>query len=303
MTELEQILAHVRSKNMAWPVYFTTHGMTLVDKKLKQLSHNYPTGIAVSMHNDNQASYAATRSAKIGDYDTLVTRVSNLARQMVNERAPCHMRLYQMVNNGHEDLKVAPEVRDAFPSDGDRVALHVRKWEAIAAAIVAQSPPEAEARAFVTDRAFIEHAFRDAVDDHGIPMPLVEWTDVDGHRQQIFMSCRPLETYANLLLEFHDDWTVDQRLINAEPCRFLPDPSLTIFADGKLGLCCLDQNNTANFGNVADYPSLVDALHSAEARQMFAELSNGIAVSKGCQICLGEGRAKCGTKAAAMFPN
>ena len=301
--DIDQILAYVRSKKMAWPVYFTTHGMTLVDKKLKQLSNNYPTGIAVSMHNDNQESYAATRSAKIGDYDTLITRVSNLARQMVNERAACHMRLYQMVNNGHEDLKVAPEVRDAFPSTVDRLALHARKWEAIAAAIVAQAPPEAEAVSHVTDPDFIAHAFHDAVDDHGVPMPLVEWTDVDGNRQQLFMSCRPLETYANLLLEYHPDWTVEQRLINAEPCRFLPEPSLTVFATGKLGLCCLDLNNTANFGTLADYPSLVDALHSPEARQMFAELSNGIAVSKGCQICLGEGKAKCGTKAAAQFPN
>ena len=48
--------------------------MTLVEKKLKQLSHNYPSGIAISLHNDSQESYAATRSAKIGDYDTLVSR-------------------------------------------------------------------------------------------------------------------------------------------------------------------------------------------------------------------------------------
>ncbi|MFD1787496.1 radical SAM/SPASM domain-containing protein [Sphingomonas floccifaciens] len=300
--DIDQIIAYVREKNMSWPTFMTTHGLTLVDKKLKQLSNNYPTGIAVSMHNDNQASYAATRSAKIGDYETLVTRVSNLARQMVNERAPCHMRLYQMVNNGHEDLKVPPEIRAAFPSNGDRVALHVRKWEAIAAEIVAQAPPEAQAIAFVTDRDFIEHAFRDAFDDHGIPMPLIEWTDVNGARQRLFMSCRPLETYANLLLEQHDDWTVEHKLLNPEPCRFLPDPSLTIFATGKLGVCCLDLNNTANFGSLSDYPSLVDALHSPEARQMFAELSNGIAVSKGCQICLGEGTARCGSKSAEMAP-
>lgn len=293
--DIDQILEHVRSKNMSWPVYFTTHGMTLVDKKLKQLSNNYPRGgIAVSLHNDNQESYAATRSAKIGDYDTLFTRVSNLARQMVNERAPAHLRLYQMANNGHEDLQVPPEVRAAFPSDANRVMIHVRKWEAVAADIAANAPPEAHARAFVNEPEFIERAFRDAINDHGVPMPLVEWIDVDGNLQQVCMSCRPLETYANLLLEYHPDWTVEKQLINPEPCRFLPDPSLTIFATGKLGLCCVDLNNTANFGSLSDFPSIVDALNSEPARQIFAELSNGIAVSNGCQICLGTGKKMCG---------
>jgi len=301
---IDEIIAYVRAKQMPWPTYFTTHGMTLVDKKLKQLSHNYPTGIAVSMHNDSQESYAATRSAKIGDYDTLIARVSKLARQMVNERAPCHMRLYQMVNNGHEDTKVDPVTRGAFASTVERFAAHVRKWEGIAADIASEAPADAQVRIFHNGDDAIARAFHDAIDDCGVPLFLMDWVDTAGNRQQLFLSARPVETYANLLLEYHPEWEVEQKLLNAEPCRFfVPTPSLTIFATGKLGFCCLDLHSTATFGSVQDYPSLIDAMNSREARQMFAELANGVAVSKGCQICLGEGKPRCGTAAAAEHPH
>jgi hypothetical protein len=301
---IDEILAYIRTKDMPWPTIFTTHGMTLVDKKLRQLSHNYPTAIAVSMHNDNQESYAATRSAKIGDYDTLIARITGLVRQMVNERAPCNLRLYQMVTNGHEDTKVDPTVRGAFPDSPERMALHIRKWEGIVAAIAAEAPADADVRTFFNPDATIENAFHDAIDDCGVPLPLIEWTDTAGHRQQVFLSGRPVETYANLLLEYHPDWEVERTLLNAQPCRFfVPTPSLTIFATGKLGFCCLDLHSTATFGSVQDYPSLADAMNSQEARQMFAELANGVAVSKGCQICLGEGKPKCGTAAAAEHPH
>lgn len=291
---IDEILAYIRAKKLPWPTFFTTHGLTLVDKKLKQLSHNYPTGIAVSLHNDNQESYAATRSTKIGDYATMATRVGNLLRQMAHEGADCHLRLYQMVNNGHEDPRVPPAVRDAFPSDPRRTVAHVRQWEGLAAEIAASAPPEVRARALFNTTAEIEHAFRNAVDDGGIPLPILEWQDAHGHRQHAFMSCRPLETYANLLLEYDGNWTVERRLLNAEDCRFIRDPSLTIFATGQLGLCCLDLNGTANFGNLADFPSLMDAMNSPGARAMFAQLSNGIAVSPGCQICLSTGLKQCG---------
>ena len=123
---IDEILAHIRGRQLPFPVYFTSHGMTLVEKKLKQLSRNYPSGIAISLHNDSQQSYAATRSAKIGDYDTLVTRVSALFHQMVADRAACHLRLYQMVCNGAEDWQVDPVVRGAFPNSAERMTVHVR---------------------------------------------------------------------------------------------------------------------------------------------------------------------------------
>ncbi len=79
---IAEILAYIRARRLPFPTFFTSHGMTLVEKKLKQLSGNYPAGIAISLHNDSQQSYEATRSHKIGDYDTLVARVSALMRQM-----------------------------------------------------------------------------------------------------------------------------------------------------------------------------------------------------------------------------
>ena len=199
-----------------------------------------------------------------------------------------------MVQNAHEDPRVPPEVRHAFPDSPERMGAHVRKWEAIAHAIAAAAPHHVHARALSATTAEIERAWRDADDDSGIPLPILEWRDANGNVQQAFMSARPLETYANLLLEYHPDWTVERRLLNDEDCRFIRNPSLTLFATGKLGLCCLDLDGTATFGSVGDYPSLAAAVDSPEARRMFAELSNGVATSKGCQICLSTGTRQCG---------
>ena len=290
---IDEILAYIRAKQLPWPTFFTTHGMTLVEKKLKQLSHNYPTGIAVSLHNDSQESYAATRSAKIGDYDTLVARVSGLLRQMVSERAACHMRLYQMVCNGHEDWQVDPVVRGAFPDSAERMMLHVRKWEGIAAEIAEWMPAEVEAEVMFNTPAHIEQCFREASHGDGHHLPILQWRDVNGTVQTAFMSPRPVGTYANLLLEYDDRWKVERQVVNPFTCSFTNAPSLAIFATGRMGICCLDMNSTATFGALSDYPSLADALLSPEALRMFAEVSNGVATSRGCQICLGTGKQVC----------
>jgi hypothetical protein len=291
---IDKILAHVRAKRMPWPTFMTTHGLTLNEKKLRQLSRNYPSGIAVSLHNDGQDSYQRSRNNRIGDYPTMVARVSALMRQMVAEGADCHLRLYQLVCNGREDPRVPAEVQDAFARTPERFAAHVRHWEAIAAEVVDAAPPEVHARAIRNPDAKIERAFWEAADDLGVPLPLLEWTDIAGHRQQAFMSARPIETYANLLNEYHPDWEVERRLVNADHCRFLDDPSLTIFASGRLGFCCLDLNNTATFGSLGDYADLAEAIASPEARRMVGELMNGVAVSPGCQICLSSGVKRCG---------
>lgn len=290
---IQEILTYIREKQLPWPTFFTSHGMTLVPKKLAQLSHNYPAGIALSLHNDSQESYEATRSAKIGDYDTLVTRVSDLLRQMANEGAPCHMRLYQMVSNGNEDLRVDPKVRSAFPDTPERMIAHVRKWEAIAREIAAQAPPESQVRALVTEAHVITEAYAAASHGDGHHIRILEWCDVNGVTQHAFMSARPVGTYANLLLEHHPDWAVDRKVVNANVCGFVNAPALAIFATRKLGICCLDMDSTGTFGSLDDYPTLVDAVTSPEAARMFAQVANGVATSKGCQICLGEGRNLC----------
>lgn len=290
---IQEILAYINEKKLPWPTFFTTHGMTLVPKKLAQLSNNYPAGIALSLHNDSQESYAATRSAKLGDYDQLVSRTSDLLRQMVMERAPCHMRLYQMVSNGAEDMRVDPKVRGAFPDSPARMGAHVRKWEKIAAEIAAAAPPEAEARVLVNSDKAIADAFLSA--SHGEPnhLRVLEWRDVHGALQHAFMSPRPVGTYANLLLEYHPDWQVERRVVNRNRCGFVGTPSLAIFATRKLGICCLDLNSTGTFGSLDDYSGIAAALTSPEASRMFAQVANGVATSRGCQICLGEGRQLC----------
>jgi hypothetical protein len=291
---IAEILAYIREKNLPFPTFFTTHGMTLVPKKLAQLSNNYPAGIAVSLHNDSQESYALTRSAKIGDYATLVERLTALIRQMVDERAPTHLRLYQMVSNGAEDMRVDPRVRGAFAPTVDRFAEHLRRWEAIGAEIAAAAPLPANARAIVNAPDRIARSFLEANHGDGIHLPIIEWTDVNGNRQEAFFSPRPVGTYANLLLEYHPDWRVTRQVLNKETCGFIDTPSLAIFATGKLGICCLDLNSTATFTSLNDHESLASAMTSPEAARMFAQLANGVATSRGCQICLSSETRLCG---------
>lgn len=283
---IAEILAYIREKRLPWPTFFTSHGMTLVEKKLKQLSHNYPSGIAISLHNDNQESYAATRSAKIGDYDTLVARVTDLVRQMVYERAPSHVRLYQMVCNGKEDRKVNEKIRQAFPDSAERMLAHVRVWEKIAADIVTNAPPGVRAEALTNSEDRVAKAFEAATHSDGVHLPIVRWVDEHGHWQDVFISPRPVGTYANLLLEYDPKWNVKREIVNRYNCGFTNSPSLAIFATGRLGICCLDLNSTATFGSLSDFGNLREALESQAAMRMFAELSNGVATSRGCQICL-----------------
>ncbi|AJP72364.1 radical SAM protein [Sphingomonas hengshuiensis] len=295
---IAEILAYIRERKLPFPTFFTTHGMTLVDKKLKQLSNNYPSGIAISLHNDSQESYEATRSHKIGDYETLVTRVSALLHQMVNERAPSHLRLYQMVSNGAEDQRVDAVTRRAFPDRPERMLAHIRKWEAIAATIAASAPPEACAQSHRNSDAAIFAAFAESVQGDSTPMPILTWRDTMGVTQMAFMSARPVGTYANLLLEYDPRWAVERKLVTSQSCGFTAAPSLAVFATGRLGICCLDLNGTATFGSLADFGgNLHDALTSPQALQMFAQLSNGIATSRGCQICLGGSERLCASKA------
>ncbi len=293
---IAEILTHIRERKLPFPTFFTTHGMTLVEKKLKQLSGNYPSGIAVSLHNDSQESYEATRSHKIGDYATLVARVTALMRQMADERAPSHVRLYQMVSNGAVDLRVDEMTRSAFPETPERMLNHVRKWEAIAANIAEALGEETQVRAYANSQDAIYRAFLEADQGDRNHLPILSWLDVHGQVQYVFMSARPVGTYANLLLEYDPRWAVERRLVSAYRCGFTAAPSLAIFATGQLGMCCLDLNSTATFGALSDFDSLHAALTSRQALQMFAQLSNGVSTSRGCQICLGGPERHCASK-------
>lgn len=293
---IAEILTYIRERQLPFPTFFTSHGMTMVDKKLKQLSGNYPTGIAISLHNDSQESYEATRSHKIGDYETLVARVSALMRQMALERAPSHLRLYQMVSNDAVDLRVDEVTRSAFPETPERMLRHVRKWEAIAARIAEEVGDDTQVRAHANSQDAIYRAFLEASQGDRNHLPILSWVDGNGAVQYAFMSARPVGTYANLLLEYDPRWSVDHKLLSNYVCGFTETPSLAIFATGKLGLCCLDLNSTATFGALSDFESLHAALTSPEALRIFAQLSNGVATSRGCQICLGGAERQCASK-------
>jgi hypothetical protein len=248
------------------------------------------------MHNDSQESYELTRSQKIGDYETLFARVSALMKQMAEERAPSHLRLYQMVSNGNVDLRVDEITRSAFPDSVERMTAHVRKWEAVARDIAANAPPECRVQAPTNSNVDVARSYTNASHGDHDHLPILQWLDHTGVWQQAFISARPVGTYANLLLEYDPRWAVERRVLNSARCGFVQSPSLAIFATGKLGICCLDLNSTATFGSLADFDCLRDALTSPQALRMFAQLSNGIATSKGCQICLGGSERHCESK-------
>jgi hypothetical protein len=200
---------------------------------------------------------------------------------MAFERAASHLRLYQMVCNGAEDKEVDEGVRSAFPSTPERMMVHVRVWEKIAAEIAATAPPDAQVEALINSHSAIGDAFHKASHGDGNHLPILRWLDENGSRQMAFMSPRPVGTYANLLLEYDPKWAVERRVVNRNTCSFTANPSLAIFATGRLGICCLDLNSTATFGAISDFTSLREALASQRAMRMFAELSNGIATSRG----------------------
>jgi hypothetical protein len=290
--EIGKMIAYLKERRVPWSTFFTTHGMTLVPPNLKKLSGNFPNGIAVSLQNDGQESYAATRNTRLGDYPTLVTRVADLLGLIVAERADCHLRIYQMVCNGHQSPSVDAAVQGAFPHDVGRFRAAIRAWEERARAIAAAAPDEARAQATVTSDDRIEQTFVEAGHGDGNILPILAWTTTSGRREMAFISPRPLGDYANLLPEHHPDWRVERRIVGDRPCGFTAKPSLALFASGKMGLCCLDLEGTSTFGDIRDYPTIGAALRSPECLRRFAELANGVACGEGCRICLGEARKK-----------
>jgi hypothetical protein len=266
--------------------------MTLQPKKLKALSHNYPAGIAVSLHNDSQDSYERSRSAKIGDYDTLVSRLSDLLTQMVEEGAhPC-----AHVSNGVQ--------RARGPARAARNPCRLRQQRRAPDPPCAQvggdrrphrraAPPERRARALTNRFEHIEASFLDASHDDGIHLPILCWLDENGCEQQAFMSPRPVGTYANLLLEYDDRWTVRRDVVAKNRCGFTNAPSLAVFATGKLGICCLDLHSTATFGSLSDFEHIGAALRAMRPAHLCRTVQRR-GHQQGCQICLAGGDQICG---------
>ncbi len=113
--QFEQMLTYLREGHAPCPFFFTTHGMTLNDRNIAMLDRAHPHGICVSLQNDCNESYAASRDVRLGDYDKLARQCRNLVERFVQNRRACHVRLYQLVRNGKEGFGVPEKVLAAFP--------------------------------------------------------------------------------------------------------------------------------------------------------------------------------------------
>jgi len=283
--KFEQILTCLRNGNAPSPFFFTTHGMTLNERNIAMLDRAHPHGICVSLQNDGEESYALSRDSRIGNYAKLAAQTRNLIERFVQNRRACHVRLYQLVRNGKEGWGVPERVLQAFPPEWKRFAAAVRSWEE-------SLRPLADGRNVQAVRNTddqIREAFEQA--DHPawwVKLDLLRWKDERGGEQTAFISPRPVGTYANQLPHHTPGWAVKQQILNPGGCCFTRTPGLAIFSNGNLGVCCLSVDQNASFGRLQDFGSLKDALTSEACFRFFAELSNGVARSRDCQICLGQ---------------
>lgn len=269
------------------PVYFTSHGLTLTRPRIEKLLNALPNEIMISLHNDSQESYAITRSEKIGDYALLTERIFSMCSQLVAGSHPCSVRLSVLVNNEFADKRVSPHTLSAFAETPERFAALVMGWQqrfrdfAEAEGVTAMFPDlpfEHIARVYTTCDHGPEHI-----------IPVVAWDTPEGQKI-VFISPRPVSTYANLL-----PWQEDKQSITtfeAAPrgCGFPTNPSLSIFANGKLGICCMDLETTANFGHADDHATLVESFKTDQCRELYANIAFGIADNPGCAICLSDAR-------------
>lgn len=297
--QFEQMLTYLREGHAPCPFFFTTHGMTLNDKNIAMLDRAHPYGICVSLQNDCNESYAASRDVRLGDYDKLARQCRNLVERFVQNRRACHVRLYQLVRNGKEGFGVPDKVLSAFPGNWERFASSVRRWEE-------SLRPLADNRSVFAVRNTddqIREAFEQA--DHPawwVKLDLLRWKDQFGGEQSAFICPRPVGTYANQLPHHTDGWQVSQETFNSGGCFFTRKPGLAIFSNGNLGVCCLSVDQNAAFGKLQDFGSIKAALSSEACFRMFAELSNGVARSPDCKVCLGRIEQCAGASAQSAAP-
>ena len=282
--KFEQILTYLREGHAPAPFFFTTHGMTLNERNIAMLNRAHPHGICVSLQNDNEASYAATRNLRLGNYEKLARQVRQLIERFVQNRRACHVRIYQLLSNGKEGYGVPAPVLDAFPRDWKRFAAVVREWEDSLRPLANGRTVQAVRN---TDDA-VREAFEAA--DHPawwVKLDLLRWKDERGGEQSAFLSPRPIGTYANQLPYHTPGWKVTREPLHPHGCCFTKNPGLAIFSNGNLGICCLSVNQNASFGRLQDFPNLKQAVSSEACFHLFAELSNGVTRASDCQVCLG----------------
>jgi hypothetical protein len=266
------------------PVYITTHGLTLTEPRIQKLLASLPNEVMVSLHNDSQESYAATRSEKIGDFELLANRIFAFCSALIRDAHACSVRLSVLVNNSHASRSVHHNIRNAFADNPERFIKMTMDWQERFAAwadkngvsvIFPELAPDVIASIYENANHGPEHI-----------IPIVKWDTAEGERM-IFISPRPVGTYANLLPYQRNPESITPYEAAPGACGFTRNPSLAIFANGRLGLCCLDLETTASFSRAEDHPTLWEALRSNECSVMFANLAFGISDCVGCSVCLG----------------
>jgi len=269
------------------PVFFTTHGLTLTDKRIDRLLTTLPDEVMISLHNDSAESYALSRSEKIGNYQLLTDRVFRFCSSLMAGSHCCSVRLSVLVNNSNASSCVGKDILSAFADNPERfyrLCLYwqerVRDWAGHDGVCI---------RLPRLDRDAVATTFHEA--NHGPEHAVViaEWDTPAGPRI-IFASPRPVGTYANLIPFQRDAGSVQRFEASPLGCGFTRAPSLTIFANGRLGICCLDLETTASFGHADDNETLLGSLTSQAISTMFADLAFGVPGSPGCSVCLGRVR-------------
>lgn len=264
------------------PIYFTSHGLTLTRPRIDKILKSLPDEIMISFHNDSQDSYALSRSEKIGDFDLLKSRVIDLCSSLILGSHPCSVRLSVLVNNSHADKRLNSRILAAFAADSSRLFEFARSFQCE----LANATQGASVELIELDPVKIKQVFDNASHGPDHQIPIAVWNTTEGPKT-IFFSPRPVGTYANLLPYQEDPTSIEFFEASSSGCGFTNKPSLTIFANGKLGLCCLDLETTASFGEADRHLSLMESLRSKECHQIFANLAFGVADSQGCAICLG----------------
>lgn len=267
------------------PVYYTSHGLTLTDNRLEKLLKSLPSEIMISLHNDSNESYEKSRSLKIGNYDLLKSRIEKLLVSLISESLSCSIRLSVLVNNKNSDKRVNEKILEPFTDNSDRFYKLILDWQN---SLKKHCENNSDVEFPELTYEYVTNIFDSCTSGPDYMIIIAKWKDKEGNEKIIFFSPRPVGSYANLLFYQENKDSVLKYEVSEGSCWFSNNPSLTIFSNGKLGLCCLDLERTANFGSIEESNSILEILKSNKCHKMFANLSFGISDCLGCSVCLGK---------------
>ncbi|KJU83103.1 radical SAM domain-containing protein [Candidatus Magnetobacterium bavaricum] len=280
---LFDMIDYIRSQNIKTVVTFITNAIKLTEKYLSNFDGHYPDTIGVSVQNDNQESYLKTRDSKAGNFMMIVNNTVNLIKHVISQKYACSITIFHLVVNGNEFYGVPQDILDAFPNTLEQFKEIISLWQN-ALRIIAN---KYDIRMNVIDDEQIEKCWLQAKQEGDNYIRIMNWFAADGSFQEVNIFPRPVSTFANFLPYYSTDWFVVPRTFTNCICNFTKKPSLSIYANGQLGICCVDMEKTATFGSINDYHSLRDAITSDSYLSFVANLKKGVLTKEACQICLG----------------